>query len=127
MKLQFHTTVADKILILVLSVITAFSFFAIPRWVSSSATDVEIRSGERVAGRFSLKEDRVVKVSGPKGDTFVEIHSGRVHIKSSPCPNKICVQMGDFGSDGGCLVCLPNEVVVGSGKEPNNGLDAVSR
>lgn len=127
MKAKVYTTTADKILIGLLAVLTASSFLLVPRWVLSSATDVEIRSGEKIVGRYSLNENRVVEVQGPLGHTYVEIKSGRARITSSPCPNKTCVHMGDFGSEGGCLVCLPNEVIVGVGKEPYNGLDAVTK
>ncbi|MBI5251222.1 MAG: NusG domain II-containing protein [Desulfomonile tiedjei] len=124
---QLRTTTADKILIGFLFVLTVSSFFFVPRWVLSGAADVEIRSGEKILGRYSLSEDRILDVAGPLGVTSVEIKSGKVRIKSSPCLNKTCIQMGHFGSEGGCLICLPNEVVVGVGKEFHNGLDAVSR
>ena len=127
MKPKFYTTTSDKILIGFLSALTVALFLVVPHWVLSAATDVEIRSGEKIVGRYSLNNDRIIEVTGPRGITFVEIKAGMVHIKSSPCPNKTCVQMGDFGKEGGCLICLPNEVIVGVGKEVYNGLDAVSR
>lgn len=124
---KFHTTAADKILMGLLFVLTISSFFLVPRWVLSRWTSVEIRSGDKILGRYSLNEDRTVEVPGPLGVTQVQIKSGRVRIQSSPCPNKTCIQMGEFGDGGGCLICLPNEVIVGVEKDPYNGLDAVSR
>jgi len=35
--------------------------------------------------------------------------------------------MGEFGTEGGILVCVPNEVAVRVGNERAEGLDAVSR
>jgi hypothetical protein len=37
------------------------------------------------------------------------------------------MHMGDFGSEGGLLACVPNKVVVKVGKERSDGLDAVTK
>jgi len=127
MKPSLHTTAADKVLIVFTVILTAASFLMVPRWVLSAATDVEIRCGEKIVGTYPLHKDRVVEVPGPLGSTLVEIKSGRARVKSSPCPNGMCMHMGDLGNEGGCLVCLPNQVMVTLGKGPNNGLDAVTK
>jgi hypothetical protein len=120
-------TIADIALAVTLVVMSAASFFLVPRWVLSQATEVEIRSGGKLAGRYSLIQDRVIDVLGPLGLTKVEIKGGRVAIKSSPCPHGVCVHMGDFGSEGGFLACVPNQVVVRVDKDRPDGLDAVTK
>jgi len=124
---RFHMTVADIALAVSLVVLSVVSFFLVPRWVFSHATEVEIHAGNKLAGRYSLTQDRMIDITGPLGLTKVEIKGGRVAIKSSPCPHGTCTHMGDFGSEGGFLACVPNEVVVRVGKERSDGLDAVTK
>jgi hypothetical protein len=117
----------DWVLIALLIVTVVLSFFLIPRWLMSGSTDVEIISRDKLLGRYPLNEDRRVKVPGPLGTTEVTIKEGRANIHSSPCPHKTCKAMGDIGTEGGILVCLPNEIVVRVGNGQPEGLDAVSR
>jgi hypothetical protein len=118
---------ADWILIVFLMVTAVSSFFLIPRWLMSGSTDVEILSRDKILGKYPLNEDRRVDVPGPLGPTEVTIKDGRASIHSSPCPHKTCKAMGDIGTEGGILVCLPNEIVVRIGNGQPDGLDAVSR
>lgn len=127
MAARLHMTVADKVLLVSLVILSASLFFLVPRWVLSHATEVEIHAGNKLVGRYPLSQDRVVEVPGPLGITKVEIKGGRAAIASSPCPHRVCVHMGDFGSEGGFLSCVPNEVVVKVGKERSDGLDAVTK
>ena len=117
----------DWVLIALLLVTAVSSFFLIPRWLMSAATDVEILSRDKILSRYPLNKDRRVEVPGPLGASEVIIKEGRVRIKSSPCPHKTCMAMGDIGTEGGILVCLPNEIVVRVGNGQPDGLDAVSR
>jgi hypothetical protein len=117
----------DWVLIAVLLVAAILSFYFIPSWLASGATDVEILSRDKLLGRYPLNEDRRVEVPGPLGISEVTIKSGRVRIQASPCPHKTCMAMGEIGTEGGILVCLPNEIIVKVGNGQPNGLDAVSR
>jgi hypothetical protein len=127
MKTETHTTVADWVLIGLLLFFAAILFFLLPGWVLSGGTTVEIRSGEKFMGRYSLHQDRRVSVPGPLGATEVEIRDGRARVTSSPCPHKTCVRMGEIGSKGGLIACVPNKVVVKVGRGEPEDLDAVSR
>ncbi len=120
-------TIADRILTVSLIGLAAVLFFLLPATVLSGGSYVEISACGRSAGAYSLNEDRVVEVQGARGKTVVEIHAGKVRVKSSACRNKICVGMGAKGREGGVIVCIPNEVVVKVGSSQPHGLDAVSR
>jgi len=120
-------TAGDAVLLVSTLVLSAVLFFFMPRWVLSGGAEVEILAHDKVVGRYALDSDREVRVAGPLGTTVVEIKGGNAAIRSSPCPNKFCVHMGEFGTEGGVLVCVPNEVVVRIGTEPREGLDAVTR
>jgi hypothetical protein len=127
MKTETHTTVADWVLIGSVLLCAAILFFLLPGWVLSSGTAVEIYSGEKFMGRYPLQEDRKISVTGPLGVTEVEIRDGRARVVSSPCPHKTCVRMGEIGSAGGLIACVPNKVVIKIGRGEPDGLDAVSR
>ena len=57
---------------------------------------------------YPLSEDKIIPVSGPLGETTVEIKDGNVSIIDSPCPNKTCLST----KMGGAICCLPNRVLV---------------
>lgn len=99
----------------------------LPGRVLSQGTLIDIRSGDKLIGRYALDRDRVVEVPGPRGITVVQISRGRARIVSSPCPKGICSHMGDIGSEGGMIACVPNEVVVQVSADREDGLDGVTR
>lgn len=127
MMITRYLTIGDCALLGVLFVLAVSLIFVLPASVISGGTEVIVRSGDRVVARYSLDQDRSFNVSGPLGDTIIEIEAGRAGIKSSPCPHKICVRMGKIGSEGGVIVCIPNKITVSVGNDRTDGLDAVSR
>ncbi len=127
LRAQTGMTAGDSML-LILIIFSAFLFFLIiPHWVLPGGKVLEIRARDKLIGRYSLNKDNVIKVPGRLGTTSVVIDKGRARIDSSPCPNKICCGMGEIGSQGGLLVCVPNEVIVSIARERSEDLDAVSR
>ena len=124
---QTGMTVGDAILLIVIVFSALFFFLIIPGWALPGGKVLEIRAGDKLVGRYSLNNHKVVKVSGRLGTTSIIIDNGRARIQSSPCPNKICCGMGEIGSQGGLLVCVPNEVIVAITGERAEDLDAVSR
>jgi hypothetical protein len=51
-------------------------------------------------------------VSGPLGDTIIEIKDGRARITASPCENKTCITAGAINTEGAFVACLPNRVIL---------------
>ncbi len=120
-------TAADSVLLVGMLVIAVFLFYWIPKWVGAGGTDVEVRSGEAVAGRYSLDRDRTVEVTGPLGKTVLRIEGGKARIVGAPCPHKTCMNSGAVGRQGGIIVCVPNRVVVTVGRGVPDDLDAVTQ
>ncbi len=120
-------TLGDGILLCSIIFFALLLFALMPHWMLAGGKGLEIRAGDKIVGRYSLSNHRLVKVQGRLGMTSVLIDNGRARIQSSPCPHKICCRMGDIGSEGGLLVCVPNEVLVTISGEPVEDLDAVSR
>jgi len=119
-------TLADKILIGGLVVLTLLSFPVIRHFQHEGKRVVIEADGERI-GNFSLEEKRLIPVAGKLGTTRVEIADKVVRVLDSPCPHKVCVKSGPISRSGETLVCLPNRVVIRieGGEEPS--VDAVSR
>ena len=61
---------------------------------------------------FSMDAMETLGVSGPLGETLVEISGGRARITFSPCANQTCVATGAIRLPGQWAVCLPNRVML---------------
>ncbi len=117
--------------------VAAFGLVRPGDWLVLAATGVLIvalwghgSNGDRVVikqeGRLFLETsprlDREIAVPGPLGVTLVEIHGGRVRIKSDPGPHQICVKQGWLGP-GQVAICLPNRVSVERGASVYDSLN----
>jgi len=68
--------------------------------------------GENRAWVFPADADESMVVSGPLGDTVVELKGGGARITKSPCPNQTCVSSGSIHKPGQWTACLPNRVIL---------------
>lgn len=62
----------------------------------------------------------LINISGPLGTSVAEVKQGAIRMLSSPCPDKVCVNMGWINRPGQSVVCVPNRVIIRiiSGKSP---------
>jgi hypothetical protein len=127
MNLREQLTIGDGAFIASLLILAGILFAVLPGWVISGGTEIVVISDDTIVGRYSLEEDRHIEVVGPLGTTRIELRDGRARITESPCPHKVCIEMGDVGKEGGIVVCVPNKVAISVGKQPAQGIDAVSR
>lgn len=89
-----------------------------------------------------LDVDSVVRIETAAGHMVVEVRGGRVRVRESTCPEKLCVHAGWIGRPGQAVVCVPGRAVLtivegapagtagGAGPEPAEGVgevDAVTR
>ena len=44
--------------------------------------------------RLPLSQYRIVHVTGPIGETEVEIKDGKARVRKSPCNRKLCIKSG---------------------------------
>lgn len=120
-------TLGDKFLIGTLLVCALLSLFVLPGGRPRGAFAV-VESADGSIRRLDLSTDQKVPVPGPLGETVVEVRDGRIRVRSSPCPHKICVQMGFRDRDGDVIACVPNRVVVHVvGMERGDRVDGVTR
>ncbi len=77
----------------------------------------------RESGRIVLRQAGTKEVQGPLGSTVIKTGNGYVWIHSSPCSNKLCIQMGRANRNGEILVCVPNRVMIRVSRRQENGID----
>ncbi|MFH0883240.1 MAG: NusG domain II-containing protein [bacterium] len=65
------------------------------------------------------------QVEGPLGPTVIETGNGGVRILSSPCPNHICIRMGEARMRGQMILCVPNRVAIRVEGGGGEGVDGV--
>ncbi len=123
MKRQFHVRPLDY-LALLLAVLTVVGASIFAYGGNARANEVSVENDEGTF-LYPLDQDRLVRVSGPLGETVVEIEDGRVHVHESPCRDKICIAAGWLDTTGQWTACLPNRVFVRvEGGESEDGVDA---
>jgi hypothetical protein len=85
------------------------------------AVNLKSENGEWV---FPLDAVETISVSGPLGDTVIEINGAAARIVSSPCLNQTCIAAGALHSPGQWTACLPNRVMLSvSEDETENNVD----
>ncbi len=117
-------TFGDKLVLIFLTILILLSFgfvrVLLPK--SSGHQVVVMRSGQLI-WEHSLDDKGVFTVQGELGQIKIEVNSGKVRVKESSCPLKICIREGWIDSTGGEIICVPNRVVVKVGEEQD--VDAV--
>ena len=83
------------------------------------------RDGELLFQHLRLDKDQEVVLSN--GAMVVEVKEGRIRVKESDCPRRICLHTGWIQHPGETIVCVPNKIVIeieASGSAPS--VDAVA-
>ncbi len=123
-----ETTPADRIVsigLIALSLILAAGL----RSPASSPREARVTVDGREAVTLSLASDRRVVVEGLRGPVTLEVREGAVRVVESPCPQRICVAMGERRRTGELIACVPNALVIvlGGGPPDADVPDAVTR
>ena len=63
-------------------------------------------------GRYSLREDRTVRIGGETGYNILEIRDGAAAVTQADCGDHTCVRTGAISRSGQSIICLPHKVVV---------------
>jgi hypothetical protein len=116
-------TRGDKLLMGILLVLSLASIGMVHRLVKPGSVVVVEVDGHEVH-RLDLSVDGRRAVVGPLGETVIQVNAGEIRVESSPCPHKLCVNMGWVKRTGSLIVCVPNRVLVRvegeqSGEEPD--------
>jgi hypothetical protein len=79
-------------------------------WTGGQAERVVIRVDGRVVAEYPLTVARRHAVTGPLGETVIEIAPGRARVLSDPGPRQYCVQQGWLSRPNAIAICAPNHV-----------------
>jgi hypothetical protein len=103
-------------------------FFSFRVYAPGGAAARLVVEGDGRRWDFPLDAVETLSVSGPLGDTVVELRGRRARVISSPCPNQNCLAAGAIHRHGQWIACLPNRVMVRveSGAREGQDLDAAS-
>ncbi|OHB28652.1 MAG: hypothetical protein A2X84_06280 [Desulfuromonadaceae bacterium GWC2_58_13] len=117
----------DRVIVLILLLAAGAAFVLLGNAPRGARVVVEQRG--RVIFSAPLAVDRTTTLTGPLGDTLLEIRDRQACITSSPCPHKVCIGMGRIAHRGELLACVPNELLVRIEGEQNEepSHDLISR
>ena len=68
------------------------------------------RDGELLFQHLRLDNDQEVVLSN--GAMIVEVKEGRIRVKESDCPRRVCLHTGWIQHPGETIVCVPNKIVI---------------
>ena len=117
-------TRADKILIACLLALN-IALFAWMDFSQRAGSWVVIEVDHKEVEHLPLSENRIVHVTGPIGETEVEIKDGKARVLKSPCNRKLCIKSGYIQYADRFAACLPNRVIVRVLGSTDRGIDAV--
>ena len=124
LKSDMKITRADKILIGCLFALNIFLFAQVDLG-NRAGSWVVIEVDHKEVERLPLSQNRIVHVTGPIGETEVEIKDGKARVVKSPCNKKLCIKSGYIQYADRFAACLPNRVVVRVLGGAHRGIDAV--
>src|SRR5512138_629556 len=84
---------ADLLLVLALAAGSVAAMLS-PASPGEGAREIEVIARGRVERVVPLSLTGEHRVSGPLGDSVFEIRDGGVAMRSSPCPDGLCVRQG---------------------------------
>lgn len=123
-------TKADKILIVVLIVVSAISYPAIRHFFPGGTfISVEVSGKEVSVVRLGLHKE--IMVRGRIGESTIRFDEKGGRFVKSPCKDKKCIEAGYVGNAGDVIRCEENDVtlrVIGiKGSGVDDGIDFITR
>ena len=79
-------------------------------WQGGLADRAIIRQNGQVFAEVDLRAKRQLEVSGPLGNTLIDIEPGRARVLADPGPRQYCVRQGWLMRPGEIAICAPNRV-----------------
>lgn len=117
-------TFADRIVVILALCLLPFLYWHF--WGTNSAGDMAkiiVSDGPEIL--IPLNKDKTFTVTGPLGDSQLEVKDGKIRFSDSPCQGKQCISSGWLQASGAFTACLPNRITLAiSGK--NNIFDSIN-
>lgn len=104
--------ITKKDAVIILLIITAAALFATFGILRREGTSAVISVDGHTIMTLKLdSENCTFEPESAKG-AVIELNSGRIRVKSSDCPDKICVNTGYISKEGEKIVCLPKKLII---------------
>lgn len=111
------------VIFIVCLVVIGFAFALISHFTSKGET-AAVRVDGEIVEKIDLTDTEYYEKTF-NGVTVVR-ENGEVYIKSSTCPDKVCVRAGKLQKSGESAICVPNRVSVEIVSEKSNNVDALT-
>jgi len=118
-----NTTVADRVLFLLLLIISVAGLIY-TREAFSLGSDVVVELNGKPVYTLSLDTNTEISLEGAHGQAVLEIKNSKVRMKEADCANQICMKQGWISH--GTIVCMPNHIVVIVGSTTKKDIDAIT-
>ena len=102
----------DIIILIVLIVIAIGSWIAVTVLFDVNGDYVEVIVDNHVQKVISLNDDGEYQVDDGEYSNIITIKNREVYMKSSACPDQICVKQGKINKQGESIICLPHKLVI---------------
>lgn len=102
----------DIIILIVLIVIAIGSWIAVTVLFDVNGDYVEVIVDNHVQKVISLNDDGEYQVDDGEYSNIITIKNREVYMKSSDCPDQICVKQGKIKKQGESIICLPHKLVI---------------
>ncbi len=100
-------TLADGVLIVIVIVaIIGSSLLVYKKGVKSDFAAIEC---DGQTENISLSKDRIFTL---ENGMVIEVQDGKIRVKKSNCPQKICVKHGWLNYANDVIVCIPNKTII---------------
>jgi hypothetical protein len=108
--MKIWVKILDIIIILAVAGLTFYAaYMAYMKPQEKSLVLIRGQDGEWV---YPIESEATIVVTGPLGDTTVQIREKCAWIETSPCDNHTCIAVGSISNQGEWTACLPNNVLV---------------
>jgi hypothetical protein len=119
-------TKADKILIIILFILTLLTFNTKSFFSKAGSAALLYIDGSLVY-KIDLNIDKEYELDVVNGTAKIKVTGGKLYMKESPCPRKICVSDSPVFKEGDSLICVPNKIVVKIQGKGEGKLDAFTK
>lgn len=123
-----YFTYGDVLLIIILLTISLVSFLR-GQIKDKDSVDEFLITHSSGSLHVPTTKDTVLEISGPLGKTIIKIENRSARVLASPCPEKVCIRMGQVRQGSEIVVCAPNRVLITANRKPQTEreYDAITR
>ncbi len=116
----------DKFIILLFFLGTLLSFNVKSYFGDSGTTAFVYKNGELVY-TIDLNSYKEYTLEVPDGAVKIAVIDGKLYMRESPCPLKICMMSSPIFRAGDSIICVPNRIVIKVKGEASEELDSITR